>query len=258
MPIVSFIGRVLPAPVQISFTNIPKPHWEWVEEHIAIDFTILIEKSFVKVDCELDKYKAEYMPELHRRAFDLARGCVNIAAFGTGYGLYVIFEQFVLPDGAVQQLMFTSPPDLVAECTAFKMNAVTTEEKKVMEQILTLVMGEPALFMLLNDLIQCVSVPHVIPVNCARVIDGLRKLIAPGPPKTAWPLFRDVMHVDEAYITLMSEYSKDTRHGGNVRIDGSITREILKRTWIVMNRFIEYRKSGNKALPFAKFPLLRG
>ena len=73
MPIVSFVGRVLPAPIQISFTDIPKSRWEWVEEHISIGFTILIESSRVKVDCELDKYKDEYLAELHRRAFDLAR-----------------------------------------------------------------------------------------------------------------------------------------------------------------------------------------
>jgi hypothetical protein len=258
MPTVSFIGRVLPAPVQISFTDIPKPSWEWVEEHIKIDFTIHIEKSRVQVDCELDSYKDEYMVELHRRVFDLARVCVNVAAFGTGFGLYVIFEQFVLPNGVVTELIFTAPPDLVAECTAFKMNAVTTEEKKVMEQILALVMGEPALFMLLNDLIQCLSIPHVTPVNCGRVIDGLRKLITPGDPEKAWPPFRNEMHVDEAYTKFVSENSKEHRHGGHLRIDGPTTTEILKRTWIIMNRFIEYRKSGNKPLSLTKFPLLMG
>jgi hypothetical protein len=244
--------------VQISFTDIPKVHWQWPEEHIAIDFTLLIEKSHVKVDCKLDKYKDEYMVELHRRAFDLARACANVAAFATGYGIYVIFEQFVLQDGTVTQLMFTSSPGIVAECTAFKMNAVAAEEKKVMEQILMLVMGDPALFMLLNDLIQCLYVPHVTPVNCGRVMDGLRKLIAPGDPKKAWPLFRNEMHVDEAYTKLVSDNSTEHRHGGHLRIDGPTTTEILKRTWIVMNRFLEFRKRGNKPLPVAEFPVLHG
>lgn len=258
MPTVSFIGRVLPAPAQISFTNIPNGTWEWQEEHLTIKFDIRIENSHVQVNCALDLYKDEYVAELHRRAFDLARACVNIAAFGTGYGLYLIFEQFVLPNGRVTQLMFTSPSNLATECTAFKLNTVTTEEKKVMEQVLGLVMREPALFMLLNDLIQCISVPHVAAVNCGRVIDGLRKLIAPGDPKAGWPLFRGAMQVDENYIKFVSEHSKDPRHGGHVRIDGPTIMEVCKRTWIVMNRFIEYRKRENQPLSLLDFPLLKG
>jgi hypothetical protein len=258
MPTVSFIGRVLPTPAQISFTDIPKSSWEWPEEGIKIDFSIRIEQSHVQVDCTIAQYKDEYLVELHRRAFDLARACVNIAAFGTGYGLYLIFEQFIRPDGVVTHLLFTSPPGFVAECTAFKIPAVTTEEKRVLEQILGLVMREPALFMLLNDLIQCLSVAHATPTNCGRVLDGLRKLVAPGEPRTSWPTFRDTIHVGEKYTQFISEHSKNPRHGEHVRIDGPTTIEIHQRTWIIMNRFIEYRIRGNQTLPLVEFPLLTG
>jgi hypothetical protein len=258
MPTVSFLGRVLPAPIQVSFADVPKVHWKWEEESITINFTVVVERSRVKVECELDTYKEQYVAELHRRAFDLVRACVNVAVFGSGHGLYVIFEQFVRPDGVLSQLIFTSSPDLVRECTAFRMSPATKEEKKVLEQVLALVMSEPALFMLLNDLVQCISVPHVTPVSCGRVVDGLRKLVAPGDPRMAWPIFRGAVHVDEAYVTFISEHSKNSRHGEHVRIDGPTTVEIQKRAWVIMNRFLEFRKRGNQQLPLGEFPLLRG
>jgi hypothetical protein len=259
MPTVSFIGRVLPATVQISYTDIPKPAWEWTEENLKIEFKIQIKESRVQVDCLVDQYKDDYMGELHRRSFELARACVNVAAFGTGYGLYLIFEQFIRPDGVVTQLLFTSPPDFVAECTAFKLPSATAQEKQTMEQVLAIAM-DPALSMLLNDLIQCLSVPNIAPVNCGRVLDGLRKLVVPGmnDPKAEWPIFRAAMRVDENYTQFVSEHSKNPRHGQHMRIDGPTTIEIHRRAWVIMNRFLEYRKRGSQPLPATEFPLLTG
>ena len=109
MPTVYFKGRVLPAPVQISFTDIPQVNWVWEEKNIAFDFVIRITKSQVEVECKLDRYQDDYMVEIHRRAFDLARACVNVAAFATGFGVSVIFEEFVGPDGIPSALLFPNP-----------------------------------------------------------------------------------------------------------------------------------------------------
>ncbi len=258
MPIVHFIGRILPAAVQISFTDIPQGKWEWPEAGLSLDFTIRITNSQINVECKLDHYKDDYIVELHRRAFDLARACVNVAAFGTGFGIFVFFDKFVGPSGIPSDLLFTNPR-LVGECTAFKMNPVTMDEKRDLEKVLAIVMMEPGLFMALNDLIQGVSVPHMTPANCGRVVDALRKLVTPGiEPKQGWPIFQQVVQADEPYLTFISEHSKKPRHGEHVRIDGPTTTEIARRTWIIMNRFLEFRKRGNQPLPPAEFPMLMG
>jgi len=258
MPTIYFKGRVLPTAVQISFTDIPQVKWVWQEEGITFDFVIRIMKSQVEVECKLDRYEDGYMVEIHRRAFDLARACVNVAAFGTGFGVTVSFDEFIGPNGISSSLVFTNP-HLIAECTAFKMNPVTLEEKRNLEAILALVMREPALFMALNDLIQAVSTPHMAPANCGRILDGLRKLVAPGiEPKRGWPIFQTTIQTDEPYLSFISEHSKKPRHGEHVRIDGPTTTEIAKRTWIIMNRFLEFRKRGNLPLPLAEFPILKG
>ena len=258
MPTVYFKGRVLPAAVQISFTDIPQVKWVWEEESITFDFVIRITKSRVEVECKLDHYQDDYTGEIHRRAFDLARACVNVAAFGTGFGVTVFFDEFVGPNGIPSPIVCINPL-LAAECTAFKMGAVTLEEKRNLEAILALVMREPAVFMALNDLIEAISIPHIAATNCGRILDCLRKLVAPGiEPKQGWPIFQKTIQADEAYLSFISEHSKNPRHGEHTRIDGPTTTEIAKRTWIIMNRFLEFRNRGNLPLPLAEFPLLKG
>jgi hypothetical protein len=258
MPTVYFKGRVLPPMVEISFTDIPEAHWKWPEEDLTLDFIIRISKSRIEVGCRMDRYQDEFMTEIHRRAFDLARACVNVAAFATGFGVSVIFEEFVGPNGIPSALLVTNP-HLAGECTAFKMGPVTTQEKKDLGAILGLVMSEPALFMALNDLIHAVSTHHMTPANCGRVVDGLRKLVAPSmDPKQGWPIFRQTINTDELYLTFISEHSKEPRYGGHIRIDGPTTTEIARRTWAIMNRFLEVRKRGNQPLSLTEFPLLKG
>jgi hypothetical protein len=258
MPTVYFRGRVLPKPIEISFTDIPQSDWVWQEEGLTLHFVVRITKSVVEVECRLDRFQNDYIAELHRRAYDLARASVNVAAFATGFGVTVFFDEFVGPNGIPTALIFPNP-DLAPICTSFKMPPNTPEEKKDLETILQIVMSEPALFMALNDLIQGVSTPHMTPVNCGRVVDALRKLVAPGiEPKQGWPVFQATLQADAAYLTFISEHSKEARHGGHIRIDGPTTNEIALRTWAIMNRFLEFKKRGSQPLPQSEFPLLRG
>src|ERR1035441_6632390 len=138
MPKICFKGTVLPKVVEISFTDIPQSKWEWTEEALTLEFVIRIVKSQIEVECTLDRYEDGYMVELYRRAFDLARACVNVAAFGTGFGVTIFFDTFVGPNGTPSALLFTNP-NLVGECTAFKMDPATLEERKTLEKVLSLV-----------------------------------------------------------------------------------------------------------------------
>jgi hypothetical protein len=258
MPIVKFLGRVLPSVVDVSFTDVPQMNWVVSELGITMDLSVHITKSIVEVDCDVTRYQDEYIVHLYMRAFDLARACVDMAAFSTGHSLTVVLDTFVKPDGTAGPLLFTDAA-LAAECTAFKMNPVTDDEKKAFGEVMRLVLIEPPLFMALNDLIQAISLPHHGPTNCARVLDGLRNLVAPGlEPKQGWPVFQSTVNADEAYLSFVTGHSKKPRHGDRTFIPGTITTDIAKRTWIVMNRFLEYRKRGNKPLPSAEFPWLKG
>ncbi len=110
----------------------------------------------------------------------------------------------------------------------------------------------------INDLAQTLLFFHVSPTNCARVLDSLRRAVAPNlKPKPGWVELREIVNCDENYMFWVSEYSHNPRHGDrSSEIDKAITDEIRKRTWNIMNRVLEYRKGGNSPLDTSKFTLL--
>lgn len=123
-----------------------------------------------------------------------------------------------------------------------------------------MVLQDAGLFMALNDLIAAISLPHVSTVNCARAIEGLRHLIAStgSSDKQAWEQMRQALQIDKAYLKLITDSSAASRHGNRVHVPGSVTTEITRRSWIIMNRYFEYRKRGNRVLSLTDFPLLKG
>jgi len=52
------------------------------------------------------------------------------------------------------------------------------------------------------------------------------------------------------------EHAKDPRHGKQLPVDPNIINEIMKRTWIAIDRFFHFRLDGGKRLDLKKFPLL--
>jgi hypothetical protein len=258
MPIVRFLGRVLPSVVKISLDSVPQVDWIAKEINAKMHFTVSVVESVVDVKIDTNTYRDNDFGHFYNRAFDLARACVDTVAFATGHGLTVYLESFVKPDGTINSIMLQNPA-LATHCTFFKFPIVTQDDRVAFEKVLTTVFSEPAVFMALNDLIQANTLPHHGITNCARVLDGLRKLVVPGvDPRPAWPIFQATINADEAYLTFISKHSKNTRHGDRSFITGPITIQVVERTWIIMNRFLEFRKRGNQPLPLAEFPLLMG
>lgn len=46
--------------------------------------------------------------------------------------------------------------------------------------------------------------------------------------------------------------------GESVGFSGAVTTEVTRRSWVIMNRFMEYRLRGDKPLDAKEFPLLSG
>jgi hypothetical protein len=121
-----------------------------------------------------------------------------------------------------------------------------------------IVLSDPTLFLALNDLVSAITIPHVAPVACSRAMDGLRHLIASPDAKEplAWQQMRDALRVDRNFLQLISDTSKGPRHARPGHIPGDIVKEICRRSWIIMNRYLEYVKRGHQPLPVVEFPLL--
>ena len=256
MPKVILTGRVFPACHQISFSSNPLD-WIWQEKKLTLHFDVRIEKSVVTVECTLDRFEPEYFVEIYRRAFDIIRSAVNLAAFSSGTGYSVILERFI--DSSGRETM-VAPQDLslAALCTSFSLDS--QPGKTSFGEMWNWVVTDPALFQALDDLIVSITLPHYAPVNCARAIEGLRHLIA-SPEATvsqAWEQMRNALRLERSFLQLITDTSTAPRHGNRIRISGVTTTEIVRRSWLIMDRFLEYRKRGNTPLPATDFPMLTG
>jgi hypothetical protein len=257
MPKVAFLGRVFPICYQLNMAH-PNPlEWIWEEENLVLRFDVRIEKSNTRIECTLDRFKPEYLAEIHRRSLDIVRSAVNLAAFCSGVGYSVVFEHFV-DDLGKQSVFSPQDPSLAGLCTSFSLDPGSA--KTPFGKMWDLVVTDPALFQALDDLIVSITLPHHSSVNCARAVEGLRHLIAaPGASASqAWEQMRDALRLDRSFLQLITDTSTAPRHGDRAYIPGATTTEVVRRSWIIMDRFLEYRKRGNTPLPAADFPMLTG
>jgi hypothetical protein len=224
---------------------------------IETTVTIQVKGSAIDVECAMQKYDKSDLTQFHKIAYDAARAAINVIAFSTGITLAVVFDQLVDDNGTVSAFVIHHP-DLGKLCTAYTLELDKTSAP--IGDILGIIMGEPALFLALDDLITSTSLHHLLTVNSARAIEALRHAMAlPGMSRNqAWALFRTNLNLDEKYLHLITDHSQSGRHGEGTFVPGTITSEIIKRSWTIMNRFLEFRKGGNHPLSLVNFPLLTG
>ncbi len=222
----------------------------------SVEFTLVVVDGRIDMECLVSHFTDEDIGYLYARAFDLARACLDVITFGSGQGMTLVLDTFTKPDGDVVPLGHAIH-GLAKECTVYDPLASFGEPRLDFGRVLHLVMSEPSLFLILNDLTQNLTTPHQVPTSCGRVLDGLRKLIAPDlDVKKGWLRMQEFLNIDQEYMGWISAQSLNPRHGDKSFISTPIILEILRRTWAVMNRFIAYRKGGNQPLPVSNFPTL--
>jgi len=252
MPTVHFYWEVLPRALPISLPKIIDVSWEDDEVALSLRYLLEIKNSQVHVTVHTDKFSEENLAYIYMQAWDYARAAAELVAFRLGWGIDLVFSKFVGPDGVETELAF--PDERLADiCKSYDL------EKGFFEMV-QIVLGDPSIFSLLHDLIRAITVPHASTMACARVVDGIKHRIASGAATRSqeWLQMREALRLDKTYLKPIIDHSKDYRHGKNVRIAGDITSEMTKRTWTIMDRFLEYRKRNTGPLPVTEFPVLFG
>jgi hypothetical protein len=257
MPIVHFTGKVLvPPPMQINIKNLPPVQYYEAPLKLTMIYKVSVVNSEVGVEVEIGHFDEDYLSPLYTRAMDFARVAIDTVSFVNGFGLTVYLDKAMRPDGNWTWMM---PKDssLKTLVTAINTDPSDTRDKNF-DTTFRRFIQEPGLFMALNDLIMAITLPHYAPVNCARAIEGLRNLVIPGDGdrKQSWPVFRAALNVDQTYIEFITDLSKAPRHGDRTFVPDREVEETTKRSWILMNRFLEYRRRGSQPLPPSEFPLL--
>jgi hypothetical protein len=216
-----------------------------------MNFKIHINNSIVDIECELNRFREEEFIHIYMRALDLSTASVDTVAFSMGYGLSVILEQLVDPNGNKSVIAFNDPR-LPPLCTAFNLQSN-------FDEVHTMMLTNISLAHAVRDLIEAITRPHVSLVNCARAMDRLKHLIARSGSKdtSAWQQMREALQIDLSYLKFITDHSAGPRHGRPDHVPGTITTNVTTRAWTIMNRYFEYRKRGQAQLPTAEFPLLR-
>jgi hypothetical protein len=210
MPTVIFLGKVHPDILQVSISDPPTVNWTAGDLGLEMAFKIKIERSDIRVECEVNRFDAADMLPIWMRAFDLVRGAVDLVCFATGIGATVTLDRLINPEG-VHSAILPQDKSLAALCTAFRPGGPPNQD---FNTVLHIVFKEPSLFMALNDLIVAITLPHHSPVACARAIERLRHIIAPGvPPKDSWESLRNNLRVEKDYLTFITGHSAGPRHG---------------------------------------------
>jgi hypothetical protein len=255
MPIVHFKGRVLPAVMLITISDLPSVHWEQANLHLIMDITTRITNSVIDMEFDVNQLDEADLSPLLMRAWDLSRAAVDIYCYTRGVGLTVYIDTYVKPNGEESSVL-PQMPGLAAYCTAFDIVPGNTGNNNF-DSFYRMVVSEPALFMAINDLIVSITLPHHASVNCARAIEGIRVLMVPPgiDRRQGWPLMRQNLNLEQAYVEFVTDVSTAPRHGDRTHIPGPTVIETTTRSWIIMNRFLEFRKRGSP-LPIAEFPLL--
>ena len=257
MPKVQIIGQILPMFANISVNSGVNVEWNDPDIGLEINFAVQIKNSVITVDCDINRFEDDDLASLYMRVHDIVQASVNLVAFAGGFGPVVSLHTLIKPDGTPVPLLILDKK-LPPLCTAFGINSESPDTNASFNVVYKLVLQEPALLMALNDLIVAITAPHQAAVNCARAIEGIRHMISPPgtPTKDTWVIMRDNLRLDRSYIELITDTSAAPRHGDRTHIPGSIVTVICERAWVIMNRFLEYRKRGNQQLPTSEFPLL--
>jgi len=208
-----------------------------------------IVNSQITVECDLEKYEERYLQGLWATAWDYARLVVNLIGFQSGAGLITIIDTIIRPKQK-PDLMRTQLSRLSRQCTAYNLNNT--------QQIAQILSSGIAIKQAIKDLVESLIIPNNAVVNCARVMDTLRRVISPSlNEKPGWQQMQRVLNISQTYLQFITNQSQDPRHGNySTPISDPKLMEVLERSWIVMNRFLEYKKKGDSPLTDPDFPSL--
>jgi hypothetical protein len=252
MATIHFTGRIVPVSgIDITAKDLPPVAYVSAENDINATFAFLIDKSSVSVRCDLNRFEdtPDFLALIHKPAFDLTQAVISLLGFQSGRGLTLCFEYLIMPDGA-QTYLARGNQALAPLCTAFSLTVG-------MPEVLRIVLTDFNLCIALNELNEALTLTHHAISSCGRCVERLRTVMSPGVDrKRAWVKFGATLQLSKGYLDVITDQSKGPRHGDTAFIPGTVELEVMKRTWVTVNRFLEYRKRGSLVLPVSEFPLL--
>jgi hypothetical protein len=180
---------------------------------------------------------------LHLHVLTMISGIVDAIAFSKGVGVTVVVDHCEKPDGTSGPIGLRDD-DLKNACSIGY------------NDLLALADTEPQILGHIHALVLSVLRPTDA-VNCARALEGFRRLLSQGPDKQQWAFMQENLNLSQSYLKFVSDLSRQPRHGSlGAQSFGNIGKTRI-HAWNAANRFLEFRKRGNIKLAEVDFPLLK-
>jgi hypothetical protein len=245
MAIVKFLGRVIPDR-GLNITQIPT-HTLKYPSGFEATLETTVENSAVTVECEVERFDHAIFEPLHLHVLQITRpSVVDLVSFESGSGFTTVLEKFIGPDGTIATIQ-SADPTLNGICS-------------IPAQHLFEISGDLQVSMILHWLTSTLAQPYLWQINCHLAVEGIGRLVSPNEDDTKrrWLNLRAALNLSEDYVHLISEASKGPRHANLVDIFSTTIEvaEARKRSWTIMNRFLEYRRRKVVSLPEDEFPRL--
>jgi hypothetical protein len=250
----AFFGRVHPPGASISIDETtPLVDYNDPDKGLTAKVIPVIYNSRVSIDCYFNKMSPNYRSEMILIAFNSVRARIDLESFRQGVGAVFAIDWMKDCDGSVRKIRIAQD-NLSAISTSF------TSYDDNYTRLKNMITNDQPMSLALNDLILAQTAPMQKEINCARAIEGIRHMIAgqDTDPKVAWPIMREKLNLDRQYLSLITDNAIARRPGEYHAVDDAVSEEILRRSWIMMDRFFHYRLRGDTQLPLTEFPLLLG
>jgi hypothetical protein len=259
MPVVHFYGALHPRHYRLNSAQAFGSNWGNADLGFPLIMEAKIVDSAFEVACILPKFEESMIGTLLARSGNLIRAFSDTVSFATGIGFTVTWDTIKRPDGVTGPIQKYNP-ELGDICKSYKFPPQNTLDSAEFMRVLNLVTAEPNLMGAMMDMADTLANFHQTPTNCGRALDGIRKSIALGvEPGAAWDILQNMLRVSRPFRQFVTDRSTNPRHGDRIGgPDGPTNQEIMRRTWQIVDRFIEFRKRGSVQLPEAEFPELTG
>lgn len=242
----SYLGSISPETPRLTIDDHPVVLSDVLDGNPA-HMTVLIDGARFEVRVSLAEFNEQVWEGLYGPASDLVRTLAEATGFVRGIPYSTTIDTVVRPDG-------TQRPVILGDRQLAALGSFSEED---IRRIAQLTLEDFPLALALSDLLMVLAKTHYSPIACGRVADGLARLIAPDEkPKQAWSSLHATLRVDDAYVRLLSEHSKASRHGDREYVPGDITQELARRAWMLMDRYLRFRLDG--ALDPDVYPVLSG
>lgn len=250
VPAIKFIGHTLPGHLRVGLSETLGFTLNKADGQ-RTRFEVSITDSIVTVECSVTSGVHDELAALYQRARHYAQCVMNTFSFANGIPFSAVLDECIDHRG-VNMIIETHTPGVENLCTAYKINDAS------FGAAFNLISGDVSLSMAFDDLLGAARDTLLATVNCARMLDALRKMVA-GPEtreSDQWEKLRKTLNLTREYVQPLTDNSIEPRHGVRTGQSSEIVQEVIKRSWTIMNRFLEYRMLKGAPLPLDRFPIL--